>query len=228
MARSSSRHVQYPPNGTGLLITRSKAGCHANGQLLAQSRSLIARARRLLNPAWAISGSSAEDVRGTVRERLASGDLFPVPREAWAGHGTGHVCIVCNRPISSVEIENEIVGSPTARAHSGCYSIWQQESETLERSRQSGARDYLADLCQIVRTRFAAGSLFVLPDNKSWAGRGISDICAVCSKPIFAAEVSQELIGARRAHAHLMCYRAWRMESAAFGESGGPAQAVSG
>jgi hypothetical protein len=49
----------------------------------------------------------------------------------------------------------------------------------------------------------------------------------VCSKPIFAAEVSQELIGARRAHAHLMCYRAWRMESAAFGESGGPAQAVS-
>jgi hypothetical protein len=227
MTRSSSCHVRYPPSGTRVLIARSKTCCHVNGKLLAQSRSLIARAHRLLNPAWTISGSSGDDVRGTVRERLARGDLFPVPREVWAGHGTGHVCIACGRPISSVEIENEIVGPPTARAHSACYSIWQQESAALERARQPRAPDYLADLCQIVRARFAAGSLFVLPDNKSWAGRGISDICAVCSGPIFAAEVSQELIGARRAHAHLMCYRAWRMESAAFGESGGPAQAVS-
>lgn len=210
MARSSSYHVRHPPNGTGLLIARSKTCCHANGKLLAQSRLLIARARRLLNPAWTISGSS---------------DEVPVPREVWAGHETGHVCIVCGRPISSVEIENEIVGP---RAHLACYSIWWQESDLLERSRQSRAPDYLADLCQIVRARLAAGSLFVLPDSKSWAGRGISDICAVCSKPIFAAEVSQELIGARRDHAHLMCYRAWRMESVTFSESGGRPRAVSG
>jgi hypothetical protein len=228
MARSSSRDARHLPNGTSPLIARSKACCHANGRLLTQSRFLIARARRLLNPTWTISGSSDEDVRGTVRERLASGDLFPVPREVWAGHGTGHACIVCGRPISSVEIENEIVGPPTARAHLACYSIWQQESAVLERSRQSRAPDYLVDLCQIVRARFAAGSLFVLRDNKSWAGRGMSDICAVCSKPIFAAEVSQELIGPRRAHAHLLCYRAWRMESVVFGESGGRSQAVSG
>ncbi len=226
MARSSSRHV--PPNGTSVLIARSVACCHANGPLLTQSRFLIARARRLLNPTWTISGSSDEDVRGTVRERLASGDLFPVPREAWAGHGTGHLCIVCGGPISSVEIEHEILEPTTVREHLACYSIWQQESDALERSRPSRAPDYLADLCQIVRARFGAGSLFVLPDNKAWAGRGISDICAVCSKPIFAAEVSQELIGARRAHAHLMCYRAWRMESVAFSESGGRPQVVSG
>ena len=228
MARLSSRHVRYHPHEQSLLLAQSKIRCLANGKLLTQSRSLIARARRLLNPAWTISGSSDEDVRGTVRERLASGDLFLVPRERWTGHGTGHVCIVCGRPISSVEIEHEIVGPPTVRAHVACYSIWQQESAALERSRQPRAPDDLADLCQIVRARFAAGSLFVLPDNKSWAGRGISDICAVCSKPIFAAEVSQELIGARRAHAHLMCYRAWRMESVAFSESGGRPQVVSG
>jgi hypothetical protein len=226
MARSSFRHARYPPSGTTLLTARSKTRCHANEKLLRQSRFLIAWGRRVLNPAWTISGSSEEDVRGTVRERLASGDLFPVPREVWAGHGSGHVCVVCGRPISSAEVENEIAGPTTVRAHVACYSIWQQESDALEPSRQSRAPDYLPALCQIVRDRFAAGTLFVLADDKSWTGRGISDICAVCSKPIFAAEVSQELIGARRAHAHLMCYRAWRVESVAFGESDGHSQTI--
>ena len=41
----------------------------------------------------------------------------------------------------------------------------------------------------------------------------MSDICAVCNKPIFAAETAQEVIGTRRAHAHLACYRAWLLES---------------
>jgi len=226
MARSSFRHARYPPSGATLLTARSKTRCHANEKLLTQSRLLIAWGRRVLNPAWTISGSSEEDVRGTVRERLASGDLFPVPREVWAGHGSGHVCVVCGRPISSAEVENEIVGPATVRAHVACYSIWQQESDALGPSRQSRAPDYLPALCQIVRDRFAAGTLFVLADDKSWTGRGISDICAVCSKPIFAAEVSQELIGARRDHAHLMCYRAWRVESVAFGESDGHSQTI--
>ena len=226
MARSSFRHARYPPSGTILLTARSETRCHANEKLLTQSRFLIAWGRRVLNPAWTISGSSEEDVRGTVRERLASGDLFPVPREVWAGHGSGHVCVVCGKPISSAEVENEIVGPTTVRAHVACYSIWQQESDALEPSRQSRAPDYLPALCQTVRDRFAAGTLFVLADDKSWTGRGISDICAVCSKPIFAAEVSQELIGARRSHAHLMCYRAWRVESVAFGESDGHSQTI--
>ncbi len=224
MARSSFRHARYPPSGTTLLTARSKTRCHANEKLLTQSRFLIAWGRRVLNPAWTISGSSEEDVRGTVRERLASGDLFPVPREVWAGHGSGHVCVVCGKPISSAEVENEIVGPTTFRAHVACYSIWQQESDALEPSRQSRAPDDLPALCQIVRDRFAAGTLFALANDKSWTGRGISDICAVCSKPIVAAEVSQELIGASRAHAHLMCYRAWRVESVAFGDSDGHSQ----
>ena len=226
MARSSFRHARYPPSGTILLTARSETRCHANEKLLTQSRFLIAWGRRVLNPAWTISGSSEEDVRGTVRERLASGDLLPVSREVWAGHGSGHVCVVCGKPISSAEVENEIVGPTTVRAHVACYSIWQQESDALEPSRQSRTPDYLPALCQTVRDRFAAGTLFVLADDKSWTGRGISDICAVCSKPIFAAEVSQELIGARRSHAHLMCYRAWRVESVAFGESDGHSQTI--
>ena len=71
----------------------------------------------------------------------------------------------------------------------------------------------------LVRERFANRRLFVLPHNKSWTGRGKSDICVVCSKPIFAAESSQEVIGVRRAHVHLVCYRAWLLESIAVRQS---------
>ena len=35
---------------------------------------------------------------------------------------------------------------------------------------------------------------------------------ANCSKPIFAAELSQGVIGAPQARAHLVCYRAWLLE----------------
>ncbi len=35
----------------------------------------------------------------------------------------------------------------------------------------------------------------------------------VVSKPLFAAESSQEGLGVTSAHAHLVCYRAWLLES---------------
>ena len=62
-------------------------------------------------------------------------------------------------------------------------------------------------------TDLRRGTLFALPHDKSWTGRGVTDICAVCNRPIFAAETAQEVIGTRRAHAHLVCYRAWLLES---------------
>jgi hypothetical protein len=160
------------------------------------------------------------DLRQTVRERLASGWLFPAPDTVWAGKGTGHVCIVCGVTIAASEVENEVVGPTTVWSHLPCYSIWREESQTYERvSGTDGHGDgadhtaYLADLRQTVRNRFANGTLRALAHDKSWTGRGVSDICAVCSKPIFAAESSQEVLGAQRAHAHLVCYRAWLLES---------------
>ena len=61
------------------------------------------------------------DLRQTVRERLASGWLFPAPSQTWAGKGTGHVCIVCGITIQSSEVENEVVGPMTVWSH--CRAI---------------------------------------------------------------------------------------------------------
>ncbi len=154
-------------------------------------------------------------LRQTVRERLASGWLFPAPHKVWAGKGTGHVCIVCGTTIAPSEIEHEVVGPTTVWTHLPCYSIWREESQAHKQANGTDGTDYLFDLRQMVRNRFANGTLVVLPHDKSWTGRGVSDICVVCSTPIFAAESSQEVIGVRRAHAHLVCYRAWLIESIA-------------
>src|SRR5438309_12115010 len=107
-------------------------------------------------------------------------------------------------------------------SHLPCYSIWREESQTYERVSGADGSDgtgYLADLRETVRNRFANGTLLALPHDRSWTGRGVSDICAVCSKPIFAAESSQEVNGVRRAHVHLVCYRACLLESIAVRQS---------
>jgi len=162
---------------------------------------------------------SQSTLRETVRERLASGWLFPAPHKVWAGKGTGHVCIVCGTAIAPSEVENEVAGPTTVWSHLLCYSIWREESQTYERVNGTDGTAYLADLRQTVRDRFANGTLRALPHDRSWTGRGVSDICAVCSRPIFAAESSQEVIGVQRAHAHLVCYRAWLLESIAVRQS---------
>jgi len=198
-----------------VLVYESKVRCLENRRLLADSRLIIDRSRRLLNPAQNISGASdGLDLHVTVRERLASGWLFPAPSKVWAGRGTGHVCIICEISIAASEVENEVVGPTTVWSHLPCYSIWRQESQTYELGNGTDGTD-LANLRQTVRNRFANGTLPALPHDKSWTGRGVSDICAVCSKPIFAAEPSQEGLGVTSADAHLVCYRAWLLESIA-------------
>ncbi len=150
-------------------------------------------------------------LRQTVRERLTSGWLFPAPPQTWAGKGTGHVCIVCGITIQSAEVENEVVGPTTVWSHLPCYSIWREESQAYELAKSADGADgadenhHLAGLRQTVRERFANRRLFVLPHDKSSTGRGKSDICAVCSKPIFAAEMSHEIIGERRKPARISC-----------------------
>jgi hypothetical protein len=172
-------------------------------------------------------------LRQTVRERLASGWLFPAPSQTWAGKGTGHVCIVCGTTIAPSEVENEVVGPTTVWSHLPCYSIWREESQTYELANSADGTDgtdgshHLAGLRQTVRARFANRRLFVLPHDKSSTGRGKSDICAVCSKPIFAAESSHEVIGVPQARVHLVCYRARLLESIAVCQSDGRSSAES-
>jgi len=202
------------------LVAQSEVLCVENRKRLATSHKLIAQSRRLLNHAWEMSGASdGIDLGVIVRERLASGWLFPAPHKVWAGKGTGHICVVCGITIGPSEVEHEVVGPTTVWSHLPCYSIWREESRTYQGANGIECTDHLADLRQIVRNRFGNGSLFVLPHDKSWTGRGVSDICVVCNQPIFAAESSQEVIGVRRAHVHLVCYRAWLLESIAIQQS---------
>ena len=164
-----------------------------------------------------MAGASDDDLRLTIRARLATGALFSAPDKIWSGPGTGRTCVVCGTAISSREVENEmILGPVTIWAHSPCYTIWRQESDGLAGWGQEESADYLANLRTVVRARIQSGTLQLLLDNKSRVGRGVDAVCAVCDKAIFAAELSQEPAGARRrAPAHLLCYRAWSEESRA-------------
>ncbi len=119
-----------------VLVSETKARCLENRRLVAGSRLLIARGRRLLNPAFEISGGSDENLRRTIRTRLATGSLFPVDGKVFAGKGTGKLCSICGMPISQGDIEHEVVGPTTLFVHWDCYSIWRQESDELARTPQ--------------------------------------------------------------------------------------------
>jgi hypothetical protein len=138
------------------LVSQSRARCLESARLLADSRLLIARSRRLLNPAWGVAGASDWEARppGTgngapwppyelaclVRDRITSGKL-PVLSNAkcWAGPATGKVCAVCEQCIvSGAECE---VGEPNSAvfAHLVCHSLWCKESQTFHRGDSTAA-----------------------------------------------------------------------------------------
>jgi len=134
------RHIESSRD----LIVRNRA-------IIAATRQLIACNRRRLNPWWEFSGGSDErdpldELRLSIRQRLALGDLVPAPRRVWAGRGTGQRCVVCAREILASEVENEIsVRSNglevTLWAHLPCLRVWRDESDALEH----GASELLGD-----------------------------------------------------------------------------------
>jgi hypothetical protein len=216
MAQNQRAALVEDPMAT-TLANKTIERCRGNLEHLDASRRLLAHSRRLLNRAWRIAGGSDDDLRLTIRERLANAALFPAPRRLWAGPGTGRTCVVCGTNITAPEIEHEIVlGQATIWAHLPCYTIWREESERLNESGHTEAADYLASLRRIVSARLKSGTLLVILDKKSRVGRGVNALCVVCDKAIFAEELSQEPVGSRyRAQVHILCYRAWSEESKA-------------
>ena len=126
-----SRHIESSRD----LISRNRA-------MITATRQLVARNRRRLNPWWGFSGGSDEpdpvdELRSSIRQRLARGDLVPAPRRVWAGRGTGQRCVVCAREIRASEVENEIsvhVEGLERRlwAHLPCLRVWRDVSDALE------------------------------------------------------------------------------------------------
>jgi hypothetical protein len=84
------------------------------------------------------------ELRGKARELITNGRLpCQQTMRIWGGHGTGEqVCSVCERVISSDEVEYEIEhesGGTThlSRFHVLCHAAWQVEcarKETIEES----------------------------------------------------------------------------------------------
>ena len=113
-----------------------------NRAMVTATRQLVARNRRRLNPWWGFSGSSdgqepLDELRLSIRQRLAQGDLLPAPRRVWAGRGTGQPCVVCAKEILASEVENEISVRADGLemrlyAHLPCLRAWRDESDALE------------------------------------------------------------------------------------------------
>ena len=89
--------------------------------ILDETRSLIASARRLLNPGWGISGGSEEDsdhaeaLFRSIRSLLERGVLIPAPDNVWAGHGTGKLCFICRR-LTPTKLRTRQASMPKSRS----------------------------------------------------------------------------------------------------------------
>ena len=67
-------------------------------------------------------------IAAAILSKLADGSLPAVSvQKVWAGPGSGRVCHVCEEPIGSREIENEVeVGSAVVLLlHADCFRVWQ-------------------------------------------------------------------------------------------------------
>jgi hypothetical protein len=77
-----------------------------------------------------------DHLRQAIRQRILAGNL---PKEnchmTWYGPGTGGVCIACEQPIATDEVEVDCDlprGGGTIRLHRRCYDIWAAEWPTCE------------------------------------------------------------------------------------------------
>jgi len=76
-----------------------------------------------------------DHLRQAIRQRILAGNL---PKEncrmTWYGPGTGGVCIACEQPIATdeVEVDCDLPGGGTIRLHRRCYDIWAAEWPTCE------------------------------------------------------------------------------------------------
>ena len=118
------------------LLAPSWVAIDANRSILCATRYRVAASRRRLNPAFAVTGGSADgELRDSVRSRLSNGTLFPVGGQVLAGRGSGHHCVVCRKAILTADVEYEIdLGDDQALvAHMPCYVLWRAESDLSQR-----------------------------------------------------------------------------------------------
>jgi hypothetical protein len=71
------------------------------------------------------------ELRLRVRERVEDARLpVMVPKQIAASCGSGHVCVVCDHPIKSDQVEYEFDDYRDGKRlcfHLGCHAVWQIE-----------------------------------------------------------------------------------------------------
>ena len=71
------------------------------------------------------------ELRRRVRQRIDNNQLLGVAREeVAAGYGRGHMCVVCDQPITPTQVEYEVADdrdNSRLSFHLNCHAVWQQE-----------------------------------------------------------------------------------------------------
>ena len=123
-------------------LVHSRARVREAQRLVSESFYRIAASRRRLNPAFAFEGSSDDEhqaLRKSIRERLATGALFPAGLKVIARSSRGHDCVVCRTPIVPADREYEVsLGENVAVvSHLLCWVLWRDESNRRRALRET-------------------------------------------------------------------------------------------
>jgi hypothetical protein len=75
-----------------------------------------------------------EELRRSVRERLADGRLFWASGVSTLRRGTGRPCNVCGKTLEKETTEREVQGPREGYAltHEDCFRIWREESRRVQ------------------------------------------------------------------------------------------------
>lgn len=203
-----------------LLVIETARTLAQTRRCLAESHRCVALSRRLLNPAWGISGAADLVPHASIRERLERGTLAAASSLVGGGWGTGQPCIVCEQLIAPSEIASGSLQEDGSRVwtHLSCLRIWQAETAAHERRQIAKERRVHGELCALVRRGLANGTIEVLPHNQSRLDQGLVGSCSVCQQPISPDQIAYEVTGGVQqppAYAHPTCHRVWWIESMA-------------
>jgi hypothetical protein len=112
------------------ILTRTERCVETSRATLAQAAFRIARSRRVLNPAWGLSGGADPSLRESIRTRLSSGSLFPANNRVVAGRGSQEPCLLCGGTVYKAEVQYDVKDGAGRKiiCHVACYLVWRQES----------------------------------------------------------------------------------------------------
>ena len=75
-----------------------------------------------------------EDLRQSIRERLADGRLFRAYGGSTVRRGTGRPCDVCGTPIRNESNEYQVQSDRAAYVlvHEDCFRMWREETRRIQ------------------------------------------------------------------------------------------------